>query len=63
MLKEYSKRHAAHRPLKDKEHRSIGNKKRAKTVKSDGKTQEVNTVESRDETILRKKKEKPEEKA
>ena len=44
------------RPHKDKEARSVGNKKRDDTVKFDSETQEVNTMVYHDAPIPRKKK-------
>ena len=46
------------RPFKDTEACSGSNKKRTKTVKFDGATQEVNTMKYHDEPIPKKKKEK-----
>ena len=56
VLKEYSEKYTAQRP--HKEACSGGNKNRGKSVESDGKTQEVNSMVCHTEPIPRKKKEK-----
>ena len=57
VLKGCSENHDAQRPFKDKEDRSSGNKKRAKTIRFYDVTQEVNTIKSHGEPIPKYKKE------
>ena len=48
VLKDYLENHVARKPFKEKEF-PYGSNKRAKTVKFDNATQEVNTMKSHDE--------------
>ena len=56
LLKEYTVNYAAQRPHNEKESRSSGNKKRGKTVKFGGATEEVKNMVAHDALIPRKKK-------
>ena len=54
-LKDYSKKHVAQQPFKDKSARSGGNE-RANTIKFNDVTQQVNTMKSHNEPIPKQKK-------
>ena len=57
-LKEYTEKSSAQYPQKHNKACFGGNNKRTKTLDFEVATQEVNTMESDDETIPKKKKEK-----
>ena len=58
VLKEYTAKYAAQRSHNEIEARSGGNKKRGKTVKFNGATEEVNRMTDHGASIPRKKKQK-----
>ena len=55
VLKEYSAKYAVQQPHNEKEACSVGNRKRGKTVKIYGATEEVNNMAAHDAPTGRKK--------
>ena len=56
VLKDHSAKYDVQRPPNEREARSGGNKKRGKTIKFDGTTEEVNITTAHDTLIPRKMK-------